>query len=136
MNGIIHLNEVVVSFDFTELSRVQRNYSEGSLSQCRRLDKSMTNLRQLVESKGKGQSIHFCASDDPIRRCSKTTENQSYDYQKRHFSQEKGEKEILVSAKSLSLIFETSICRTADLQDVYVYILLLKIAPITIITSN
>ena len=55
----------MVSFDFTEMSRVQRNYSEGSLSQCRRLDKSMTNLRQLVEFKGAVQSVHKFASDNP-----------------------------------------------------------------------
>ena len=65
MNGTIHLNEVVVSFDFTELSRVQRNYSEGSLSQRRRLGKSMANLRQLVEFKGAVQSVHKFASDNP-----------------------------------------------------------------------
>ena len=65
MNGTIHLNEVVVSFDFTELSRAQRNYSEGSLSQRRRLGKSMANLRQLVESKGAVQSVHKFASDNP-----------------------------------------------------------------------
>ena len=65
MNGTIHLNEVVVSFDFTETSRVQRNYSEGSLSQRRRLGKSMANLRQLVEFKGAVQSVHKFASDNP-----------------------------------------------------------------------
>ena len=43
----------------------QRKYSEPSPSQRRRLGKSMTSLRQLVESKGAVQSIHKFASDHP-----------------------------------------------------------------------
>ena len=58
-------------FDFTESSSPQRKYGEPSPSQRRRLAKSMTNLRQLVEFKGAFQSIHKCASKNPIKRFSK-----------------------------------------------------------------
>jgi len=56
------------SFDFTEVPSLQRNYSERSALQQRRLGKSMTSLRQLVKSKGKVQYIPKCASDYP-RKC-------------------------------------------------------------------
>ena len=45
------------SFDFTEKPSPQRFYNEPSPSQRRAFAKSMTNLRQLVESKGAVQSI-------------------------------------------------------------------------------
>ena len=59
-------------FDFTESSSPQRKYGEPSPSQHRRLAKSMTNLRQLVESKGTLQSTHRRASDNPIKRYTKS----------------------------------------------------------------
>ena len=58
-------------FDFTEPSSPQRLHGEPSPSQRRRLAKSMTNLRQLVKFKGAFQSIHKCASKNPIKRFSK-----------------------------------------------------------------
>ena len=54
-----------LSFDFTETPSPQRNYSEPSLSQRRRLAKSITSPRQLVESKGTLQSIHTWGSEIP-----------------------------------------------------------------------
>ena len=59
-------------FDFTELSSPQRNYGEPSPSQRRRLAKSMTNLRQLVESKGEVQLIPTYVSDNPLKRFTKS----------------------------------------------------------------
>ena len=47
---------------WTEMPSAQRCHSERSLSQRRALAKSMTSLRQLVESKGKLQSIPKLAS--------------------------------------------------------------------------
>ena len=58
-----------LSFDFTETPSPQRNYSEPSPSQRRRLAKSMTSLRQLVKSKGTLQSIQTLGSDNPLKHC-------------------------------------------------------------------
>ena len=63
-----YLIQLNFSFDFTEEPSPQRNYSERSALQQRRLGKSMASLRQLVESKGKLQYIPKCASDYP-RMC-------------------------------------------------------------------
>ena len=54
-------------FDFTETSSPQQKYSEPSPSQRRAFAISITSLRQLVESKGRLQSIHTCTSDNPIK---------------------------------------------------------------------
>ena len=59
--------ELNVSFDFTETPSPQRLHGEPSPSQRRRLAKSMTSLRQLVEFKGTLQSVHKCASDNPLK---------------------------------------------------------------------
>ena len=66
------LIELSQSFEFTEKSSSQRLHGEPSPSQRRRLAKSMTSLRQLVKSKGEIQSIPKCASDNPIKRFSKS----------------------------------------------------------------
>jgi hypothetical protein len=65
--------ELNVSFDFTEMPSPQRLHGEPSPSQRRRLVIETPSLRQLVESKGKLQSIQKCASDYPIKKCIKTT---------------------------------------------------------------
>ena len=65
---ITPLIELNVSFDSTETPSPQRLHGEPSPSQRRRLDKSMTSLRQLVEFKGTLQSVHKFASNDPIKR--------------------------------------------------------------------
>ena len=62
INPLIVLNQ---SFGFTESPSPQQNYSEPSLSQRRRLAKSITSPRQLVEFKGEVQSIHKSPSDNP-----------------------------------------------------------------------
>ena len=51
----------------------QRNYSEPSLSQRRRLAISITSLRQLVESKGTPQLIHTWVAIYPHNRCRQST---------------------------------------------------------------
>jgi hypothetical protein len=43
----------------------------------------MTSLRQLVESKGKVQSIHKCGSDNPLSSFSKSTKA----LHEKHFSE-------------------------------------------------
>ena len=65
--------ELNFSFDFTEMPSPQRLHGEPSPSQRRRLAKSMTSLRQLVEFKGTLQSVHKCASNDPLRRFREST---------------------------------------------------------------
>ena len=60
-------------FDFTKMSSPQRLHGEPSPSKRRRLAVSMTSLRQLVESKGKLQSIPTCASDNPLKCFSQST---------------------------------------------------------------
>ena len=61
------------SFDFTELPSPQLWYGEPSPSQRRRLAKSMTNLRQLVEFKGALQSVPKNASENPLKCFSQST---------------------------------------------------------------
>jgi len=56
------------SFGFTELASPQRNDSEPSPSQRRRLVIETPSLRQLVESKGAVQSIHKCTSENPQKQ--------------------------------------------------------------------
>ena len=46
-----HLFVLLLSFDYTEMPSPHRSSAEPSLSQRRKLGKSMPNLRQLVESK-------------------------------------------------------------------------------------
>ena len=67
------------SFDFTEAPSPQQKYGEPSPSQRRRLGKSMTSLRQLVKSKGAVQSIHKCASENPQKRCTKSSNSDGSD---------------------------------------------------------
>ena len=66
-NSFWHTPSIVLafSFDFTKMASPQRNYSEPSLSQCRRLAETITSPRQLVESKGAVQSIHTRSSCNP-----------------------------------------------------------------------
>ena len=67
VNSSLHPPLIVLafSFDFTKMASPQRNYSEPSLSQCRRLAETITSPRQLVESKGAIQSIHTRSSGNP-----------------------------------------------------------------------
>ena len=59
-------------FDFTEIPSPQRLHGEPSPSQRRAFAISITSLRQLVESKGTLQSTHRRASDNPIKRYTKS----------------------------------------------------------------
>ncbi|MBO7102483.1 MAG: hypothetical protein J6W02_02235, partial [Bacteroidaceae bacterium] len=61
------------SFDFTEMASPQRLHGERSPSQRRRLVIETPNLRQLVKSKGKVQSIHKCGSENPLKSFRKST---------------------------------------------------------------
>ena len=67
------------SFEFTELSSPQRKYGEPSPSQRRRLVIETPSLRQLVESKGALQSIHKWASENPQKRCTKSSKSDGSD---------------------------------------------------------
>ena len=62
-----------LSFDFTEMPSPQRFYAEPSPSKRRAFVVSITNLRQLVKSKGKLQSIQIFALDNPLKRFSKSS---------------------------------------------------------------
>ena len=67
VNSSLHPPLIVLafSFDFTKMASPQRNYSEPSLSQRRRLAETITSPRQLVKSKGAVQSIHTSDSGNP-----------------------------------------------------------------------
>ena len=65
-------NKPNFSFDFTAISSPRRWHGEPSPSQHRRLAKSMTNLRQLVETKGAFQPIPKFSSENPQKRFSKS----------------------------------------------------------------
>ena len=69
-NSSWHTPSIVLafSFDFTKMASPQRNYSEPSLSQRRRLAETITSPRQLVESKGAVQSIHTSCFGNPHMR--------------------------------------------------------------------
>ena len=66
-------------FDFTETSSPQRNDSERSPSQRRALVIETPSARQLVESKGALQSIHRWASENPQKRCTKSSKSDGSD---------------------------------------------------------
>ena len=70
VNSSLHPPLIVLafSFDFTKMASPQRNYSEPSLSQRRRLAETITSPRQLVESKGAIQSIHTSCFGNPHMR--------------------------------------------------------------------
>ena len=69
---------LVFSFDFTELSSPQRLHGEPSLSQRRALAIETPSPRQLVESKGKLQSIPTCDSNHPLKWCTKSEGVRTY----------------------------------------------------------
>jgi len=73
------------SFDFTETSSPQRNDSERSPSQRRALVIETPSARQLVESQGALQSSYKWASENPQKRCTKSSKSDGSDRKIRRY---------------------------------------------------